>query len=315
MSRSIRDARSLCALALALAVLACPLGAAPTPVQLKPSPHDPNEPNVEVRFTDGGVMKVRVLDAELPLRTPYGKLCVPLSKVAEIEFATRVPSPLARRIKAAIDKLGHEEFDEREAASVGLSKFGVRAYVALVEAEKSEVAEVRRRARDLLEKLRKAVAEDDLAARGQDVIHTADSKIAGHLEAESIRVETAQFGVVSLKLSDVRSLRGLGQAREEKLAALPDPGSLNQYGRSPAGQVLAFEVVGSTTGNVFGSDVYTLDSSLAAAAVHAGVVRSGQKGVVKVKLSGQVNQFVGGNRNGVLSHTYGPYQGYEIVKR
>src|SRR5687768_15745360 len=72
-------------------------GAAPAPHAPRKATEDvPPVPNAEVRFIDGGVLKVKVLDAEVPLKTPYGKLVIPFDKVHEIECSTRVPAALAK---------------------------------------------------------------------------------------------------------------------------------------------------------------------------------------------------------------------------
>jgi len=316
MSRSIRPARVLPL--LAFAAFSALLGAAaPAPFPIgKEKEREPEEPNVEVRFTDGSSMRLRILETDLPLKTPYGKLTIPVDKIQEVDCATRLPGALAKRIKAAVAKLDAEEQRERDDAQGELARYGVKAYAALLEAEKSDKAEVRKRARDLLEKIRDQVSSEDLEARPSDVVQTADSsRVVGRLEVETLKAETSQFGEVRLRLSDVRSIRSLTFAPpEKKIDALLDPGYLNQY-NAQVGQTFVFNVVGAVNGTVYGTDTYTTDSLLAAAAVHAGVVKPGQKGVVKVKILGQVGAFVGSTRNGVTSHNYQAYPGYEIIKK
>ena len=74
-------------------------------------------------------------------------------------------------------------------------------------------------------------------------------------------------------------------------------------------------VTGAVQGSLWGTDTYTLDSTLALAAVHAGVVRPGQNGVVKVTILAPQAAFQGSQRNGVTSSHYGNYPGaYKIVK-
>jgi hypothetical protein len=63
-----------------------------------------------------------------------------------------------------------------------------------------------------------------------------------------------------------------------------------------------------------GTDVCTLDSALALAAVHAGVLWPGQTGVVRVTLVGPVAGFRATIRNGVSSGAYGAYAGYLFVR-
>lgn len=93
-----------------------------------------------------------------------------------------------------------------------------------------------------------------------------------------------------------------------------NPGNLTNF-RGQTGKVLYFRVTGATTGSVWGAGVYTDDSSLAAAAVHAGAVQNGQTAIVKVTiLPGQAN-YQAGTRNGVTTFSYGTYPGsYRVEK-
>jgi hypothetical protein len=61
------------------------------------------------------------------------------------------------------------------------------------------------------------------------------------------------------------------------------------------------EVVGSTEGIVSGTDVYFIDSDLAAAAVHAGIVKSGEKAVITVTVVKCPDRGIGSVQNGVKS--------------
>ena len=65
---------------------------------------------------------------------------------------------------------------------------------------------------------------------------------------------------------------------------------------------------------VRGTDTYTVESPLAVAAVHAGVLKAGQTGVVKVKMMGPQAAFQGSTRNGVTTNGFGPYVGYTVSK-
>lgn len=97
---------------------------------------------------------------------------------------------------------------------------------------------------------------------------------------------------------------------------LPDPGSLSAHrGRNLAAQ--HFNVTGSTTGGVWGTGIYTDDSKLAVAAVHAGILAVGQQGIVKVVIrpglsvspTQGTNPYVGSTANGVTSNSFGTYAG------
>lgn len=73
--------------------------------------------------------------------------------------------------------------------------------------------------------------------------------------------------------------------RTLKLGGTPggDPGNLLGY-TANIGEVFFFEVMGATGGTIYGTDVYTADSSLATAAVHSGALNYAEKGVVKVTI-------------------------------
>lgn len=73
------------------------------------------------------------------------------------------------------------------------------------------------------------------------------------------------------------------------------------------GQTHYFHVRGADAGPVWGTDIYTADSSLATAAVHARVVAVGETQVVKVTVVAPLAQYQGSTRNGITSHSFGPY--------
>jgi hypothetical protein len=66
---------------------------------------------------------------------------------------------------------------------------------------------------------------------------------------------------------------------------------------------------GCTAGALYGTDVYTSDSGMCVAAVHAGLVPSDQPGEVDVVLDGPQEAFTGSMRNGVTSAAWGKYGG------
>jgi len=273
-------------------------------------------PNVEVRFLDGSSLKVKVTDKELPLKTPYGKLTVPVEKVNELDCCTRLPASLAKKIDAAVAKLGSDDPNARAEGLAALKKFHAKAYPALLEAEKSDVAEVRRRAKELLDMIRESVSEQDLEVRPNDVLQTEDCHVTGKLEVESLKAQTSQFGEAIIRLSEVRSIRAIGFNRQKPITdALADPGSLTSY-EQQVGKVFTFEVTGTTEGTVYGTNIYTTDSKLSTAAVHCGVVKAGKKGFVKVKILGQLNSFDSTTQNGVTSNPWtSPWGAFEILKK
>lgn len=317
MKSTARGVRDLVILALLAAVL--PLGGADPPAEAKASKKAAPKPEsaaVEVRFTDGSVLKLTLREERLELKTAYGKLLVPFEDIRRIDFATRIPDEAARRIRSAITDLGSPEFRLREDASADLLALREKAYPALLEAAEHKDPEVARRARGILERVREAVPEEQLEVRKHDVIHTEDSRIAGRIEAATWKAFTTQFGEVRLNLADALHLHAPGAEGEfEAGQPLADPGNLMALAPQ-VGKRFAFKVKGAVNGGaLYGTDVYTADSFLAMAAVHAGVLRPGQTGVVRVKIVAPPVAFPGSTRNGVTSTAYtNQHPAYQILR-
>ncbi len=307
-------------LAVLAAVLAGPGATAPARPADEPKPAvkpAPEPAPLEVRFTDDSTLKLVLKEAHIEVTSPYGKLRVPVAEVRRIEFATRVPEEVAKRIDAAIADLGSEKFDKREAATAELLKLREKAYHALLKASKNKDPEVAKRAEELLDRVRESVPEDRLEPREFDVIHTAHSKISGRIDTAVMKATAWQFGEVQLKLPDLLALRAPGVEDEEKDAVevLQGPINLTQL-QHQVGQTFRFRVTGGVGGGaVYGTDIYTSDSNLSMAAVHAGILKPGQTGVVKVKILPAQAAFGSSNRNGITSYAYGPYPGaYKVTK-
>jgi hypothetical protein len=82
----------------------------------------------------------------------------------------------------------------------------------------------------------------------------------------------------------------------------PAEGSMVNF-RGLHGQSFIFELTASDRGAVRGTDVYTDDSALATAAVHAGILKVGQTDTVRVTMQPGPRLFPGTNRQGVQSET------------
>jgi hypothetical protein len=81
------------------------------------------------------------------------------------------------------------------------------------------------------------------------------------------------------------------------------------------GKFYYFEITGTTDGFVWGTDVYTVDSPIATAAVHAGVLRDGEKGFVKVTILRGRPSYEGSTRYDVTTQPYGPFHASYTVER
>jgi LCCL domain len=73
------------------------------------------------------------------------------------------------------------------------------------------------------------------------------------------------------------------------------------------GAVYYFRITGITEGQVWGTDTYTLDSKLGAAAVHAGLLKPGETAVLRMTVVPPLPSYQGTTRNGVTTTDYGNF--------
>jgi hypothetical protein len=184
-------------------------------------------------------------------------------------------------------------------------------------------------ARTLVDKIDKELtrSREQLAVETDAIREEANRKIAS-LEEKADERERTLFRHAMEQLEPLqRNLFRAGdlaaalatfvqiQALKAKLnAVLPDPGNLFRF--QIVGKSFCFRVIGQVGGPVWGTDVYTADSHLATAAVHAGVVELGEEGIVKATLVTMAGQPIYGSmRNGVMSHNWPHYEvGYRLSR-
>src|SRR5579884_516361 len=250
--------------ALLAALLTSPATAVPeTPT--KPTPPG----TMDVQPLSGPAVRVRLKGAKLTLVTPYGTLLIPITDIQRIDFATRISDEEARRIAKAVADLGSHQYRARQAASTLLLRMAEKAYSALHEARKSPDVEVRRRATELLDRLEQQLSDELAPVRSSDVVYTKESKIAGRILTSELEGRTPK-GRLRLRVADLRTLV-LAEADDIDISkAIPDPGNLVNY-QNQTKKTFVFKVTGRATGGfVWGTDLYTTDSTLAMAVVHAG---------------------------------------------
>jgi hypothetical protein len=159
-------------------------------------------------------------------------------------------------------------------------------------------------AKRLLEEQDKKVKElKEIQRKAEADLKASHKKLLEDLEAlEASFKKEAKF-TQALAVAKV-----IQKIREGPIKAQPDPGTLTNF-RAQVGKVLYFEVTGRNNGTVWGTGIYTDDSSLAAAAVHAGVLTLGQKAVIKVTmLPGQAG-YQGTTRNGITTANWNAWGG------
>ncbi len=183
---------------------------------------------------------------------------------------------------------------------------------SLAQAE-TEIAEIQARADRAIERARQT-ADQAIGAVREHANHARAERVRQLLEAlRPLQIAYVQEG----RLDEALTLRDrVRQFRPQLVNAQPDPGTLREYGPGHDGNELLFEVTGNTDATIWGTDVYTGDSPLAVAAVHAGVVRPGERGVVRVTIVDGLNvAFTGSHQNGVWSEDFDDYPvGYRIAR-
>jgi len=144
---------------------------------------------------------------------------------------------------------------------------------------------------------------DETVRKAEADIESKKKKLLERLEAlEASLTKEAKFALAKAVRERITELKA------GPVAAQPDPGTPGAL-RGQNGKVFYFEVTGANGGTVWGTDVYTDDSPIATAAVHAGVLQVGQKAVVKVTILAGQGSYNGSTRNGVSTSDYGPWTG------
>jgi hypothetical protein len=82
----------------------------------------------------------------------------------------------------------------------------------------------------------------------------------------------------------------------------------------PIGATYYFRVTGQGAGSLWGTEIYTGDSAIAVAAVHAGLAKVGETVVLRIVVEQPLPKYQGSVRNGVTSQEYGNYgTAYRLV--
>lgn len=266
--------------------------------------------DLELRLADNSTLKATLLDAKIDVMTRYGRLSVPTGDIQRIDFSPRPTPEEAKKLEAAIAALASPSEKQRESAASDLISLREMSYPPLLKASKSANHELAARVREVIDRLREALGEDKLThVRDEDVVQTEGFTVVGRIETPMLRVKSRHFGELQLKIADIRGLSAtnLAVADAGPRSVDADPGSLVNY-EQQIGKTFYFRVTGAPNGSLWGTETYTTDSTLAAAAVHSGILKVGQTGVVKVLMQPSPPAFVGSTQNGLSSSGYGAYR-------
>jgi hypothetical protein len=294
-------------------IVAAILLLAPALAEADPTPlNRPGMPlraeSTEVQLVDGSRLFLTLQDEQIEVTTPYGKLTIKLADILRVEFGTRLSAESAAKAATALALADSADDKSRDQAWKILTELKESAYPALLRLEQSRHPAVGVKAREMLAALRKSTPEGKLKKIDRDIIYTEYSKIVGRIDSPDLRARTPHFGDLKLRMADLASLQTGNPDEDDDVPTnvQPDPGSLTNF-QQHVGRTFYFRVTGNNGGSVWGSDVYTTDSQLSTVAIHAGVLKPGQTGIVKVTIMPGQNGYLGSTRNGVSTSEYGPY--------
>ncbi len=213
----------------ALALCVTLAAATSSPAQDQPVSSRPSV--AEVRFSDGSVVRMTLMQDNLEVITKYGKLQIPLSEIRRVEFGLHVPPDVNQQITQSIKRLASDVYKERDSATKELVQVGHFAVPSLQKASRSGDQEVAYRAVSLIKQITERVSPDLLRLRDEDVIHTAEFTVIGRINAQSIKANSSHFGDVNLKLSELRTmhLRQQGGKHELVVDATKYGSALDQW--------------------------------------------------------------------------------------
>lgn len=182
----------------------------------------------------------------------------------------------------------------------------------LVDAARKDLAKLDAKLEKDSAKIR-AAADAQLAALKEE-IEAAQRERQGRL-AEALKPLMQQFAKDGL-LDEALAIRDEIRKSRRGGAVQPGPERMTCR-REDVGKEFLFEVVGATNGRVWGTDVYTADSALAATCVHAGAVEAGERAVVRVKVLDTSSRagFEATSRHGVTSEAWGAWAlGFSVAR-
>jgi len=189
-----------------------------------------------------------------------------------------------------------------------LLSFGVLALL-LSSAVRARGDELPASAKRLIDQTEREIREIEKKADG--AVQKAEEEIKQKKKRLLERLEALEAGLTKeAKFAQAKAVREwIQDLKAGPIVAQPDPGTPGGL-RAQNGKVFHFEVTGANgVGTVWGTDVYTDDSPIAMAAVHAGVLKVGEKAVIKVTILPGQATYNGSMRNGISTSDYGPWQG------
>ena len=98
-----------------------------------------------------------------------------------------------------------------------------------------------------------------------------------------------------------------------ELEIIKNPGTMTSYSNQ-TDKVYGVIVTASNSGSLWGTEIYTADSTVAKAVIHMGLAKAGETVLVKVQILPGQSSYSGTTNNGITSSSYGSYSSsYKIL--
>ncbi|WP_166827676.1 LCCL domain-containing protein [Thalassoroseus pseudoceratinae] len=204
---------------------------------------------------------------------------------AETPFNSSIETRLQKQLLEAV-----------HSRMAGMSPEELRRLIALVETEEFQVPPA---AQEIL---------DSYHAQANAVQSEANQKIRKFRQAavEDLKELLARF-IDQKEFEEAVAVRNALRALVIPATEIQaDPGTLTSF-TGKKQRVHYFRITGDAIGSVWGTGTYTADSDLSTAAVHAGILKSGQTGVIRVTLLPGQEKYPNSTRNGVTTSAWGNY--------
>jgi hypothetical protein len=231
---------------------------------------------------------------------------------------------------AAVERANQIQFLEREAAQLAAklrvaekdndpSADKLRRDLARMVASIFEQQQTQYRAENAQLRKRVAAVEEALSKRDEKQDALVKAKVAKLLSENPSDSEDSadpdevlrQMLQQTLELARSRQRWHHLQLKQRVISNLPNM----SYFRQEYGLTVRVEVTGSSAGGIWGTDTYSDDSEIATAAVHAGLLKEGERGLLDVKMVPPPDAFVGSTRNGITSNRYSSWPSGYVLKK
>ena len=169
----------------------------------------------------GGSRLVGRLEPALWRVTVYGKtakfgsLTIPVDEIRRIRFGRKADPERFQQVRTLVEYLASADPDRRDFAHAKLSEMGAFAAPELQkQTQEHEDPEVKRRAGEILKELE--IPEDEWLP-DDDQVRTARFSIIGTVGEETLKINVAELGTVTLARKDVLEIRAYQAGESHRL--------------------------------------------------------------------------------------------------